>query len=89
MNEESDEDQLKFAVSQGRAVVINNLRDFAELHRQYAEKDRQHYGIVLTTKCSLSVMIRRLRNLLDMLPREKLINQIRWLNEFDRHPENR
>lgn len=87
MNSESDDSQLEFAVSQGRAVVTNNFCDFSELHKEYVGEKKKHYGIVFTTKCSLSLMIRRLRNLMDQLSGEELINQIRWLNEFDDESE--
>lgn len=83
MNSESDDRQLEFAVSQGRAVVTNNFCDFSELHNEYIGEKKKHYGIVFTTKCSLSLMISRLRNLMDQSSGEELINQIRWLNEFD------
>ena len=87
MNSESDDSQLEFAVSQGRAVVTNNFCDFSELHNESIGKRKMHYGIVFTTNCSLSLMITRLKNLMDKLSGEELINQIRWLNEFDDESE--
>ncbi len=83
MDTESDEEQFEFAVSQRRAIVTNNFRDFAALHQQYMDEQKSHYGIVFTTKCPLSTMIRRLRNFLEAISQEEFINQIRWLNEFD------
>ena len=83
MDTESDEAQFEFAVSQGRAIVTNNFRDFAVLHQQYMHEQTSHYGIVFTTKCPLSTMIHRLRNLLEAVSQEEFINQIRWLNEFE------
>lgn len=83
MNAESDDRQLAYAVAQERAIVTNNFRDFADLHVQYIAQQKQHYGIILTTKYSLSSMIQRLRTLLERIPPEQLMNQIRWLNAVE------
>ncbi len=82
MNTESDESQFELAVSQGRAIVTNNFGDFSDLHNLCVNEDKNHYGIIFTTKCSLSTLIRRLRAFLEAVPRKKMINQIRWLNDF-------
>jgi uncharacterized protein with PIN domain len=83
MNAEPDDTQLAFAVEQQRAVVTNNFRDFVELHHQYAAQQQDHYGVVLTTKIPLSLMIHRLRQFFQCVSADELINQIRWLNEFE------
>ena len=82
MNAESDPVQFDFAVSQGRAVVTNNFKDFAELHQDYVNRHQQHYGIIFTANHPLSLMIQRLRRLLETVSEEQLRNQIRWLNEI-------
>lgn len=83
MNEEDDPPQFAFAVGQQRAVVTNNFADFIALHEEYLERKMTHYGVILTTKCSISVLIRRLRALLEQVSAEQMINHIRWLNEFE------
>jgi predicted nuclease of predicted toxin-antitoxin system len=42
----SDPDVLAFAISQGRAVITQNRRDFIALHRQ----SQSHAGIIVCTK---------------------------------------
>ncbi len=83
MNQEDDPQQFAFAVEQQRAVVTNNFADFIALHEQYLERDMTHSGVILTTKCPISTLIRRLRALLEHVSAEHMANQIRWLNEFD------
>lgn len=83
MNESDDAAQLEFAVSEHRAVVTNNVRDFVELDEYYAIEHRPHYGILLTTKCSIALLINRLRNVLERIPAEEMVNQTRWINDFD------
>jgi len=83
MDSESDERQFEFAVDQKRAVVTNNFRDFAIIHKQYLDQELIHYGIIFTTKYSISIMIKKLRIFLEAVTDDDLINQIRWLNEFE------
>ncbi len=83
MNEEEDPPQFAFAVEQKRAVVTNNFADFIALHEEYLKSHTTHYGVILTTKCPISVLIRRLRTLLGHVSPEQMLNQLRWLNEFE------
>lgn len=83
MNQEDDPPQFAFAIEQERAVVTNNFADFIALHEEYLAHNTTHYGVIFTTKCPISVLVRRLRTLLGSISREQMINQIRWLNEFE------
>ncbi len=77
-----DEDQLAFAASQQRALVTFNVGDFVRLHQQYVADGRPHWGIILSTEESISVLLHRLLRLLNSVTMEELKNQVRWLNEF-------
>ena len=83
MNHEEDPQQFAFAAKEKRAVVSNNFADFIALHEEYFENGTTHYGVIFTTKCSTSLLVRRLRRLLENVSREQMINQLRWLNEFE------
>lgn len=83
MNETDDATQLAFAVSEQRALVTNNIRDFVELDERYAIEHKSHYGLLLTTKCSFALLIKRLRNVMERISAEEMKNQMRWLNDFD------
>ena len=82
MDEANDPAQLTYAVSQQRAVVTFNHKDFAPLHDQYMAEEQEHWGIILSTEESISILRHRLLRLLNSLSAEDLKNQIRWLNEF-------
>lgn len=43
-----DPEVLELAVSQRRALVTENVRDFVRLHRRGLERGEAHYGIVFT-----------------------------------------
>ena len=47
MNARDDESQLTLASLQGRVVVTANARDFAALHREWMERGRSHFGILI------------------------------------------
>jgi len=83
MNAEEDEEQFDFAFSEKRAVLTNNFGDFVRLFDEYASSRKDHYGVILTTKCTIGTTIKRLRKLLENVTAEQMKNQIRWLNEFD------
>ncbi len=83
MDQADDPTQFAFAVNQGRAVVTNNFRDFIALDDDYAAQGKSHYGIIFTIKHPFSLLIRRLRAVLESVSQEHMMNQIRWLNEFE------
>ena len=82
MVEDDDETQLAFAVSQQRAIVSINHKDFSPLHDQYSAAGREHWGIILSTEETTPVLRRRLLRLLNTFSADDLKNQMRWLNEF-------
>ena len=82
MLSEADDQQLALAVSQQRALVTFNVSDFARLHEKYLADGKEHWGIILSTEESISVLLHRLLRLLNSVSADELKNQIRWLNEF-------
>ena len=58
----SDEDQLTFAASQGRAIYTFNYPDFVALDNQWRAAGRSHAGIIVSVDLNwnLTEMIRRL-----------------------------
>jgi hypothetical protein len=76
----SDEQQLLGATAQGRPIFTFNVRDFLVLAKQYP----RHAGIILAAQSSwtLSELIGALDRLLSELEADRLIGQVRWLNEW-------
>jgi hypothetical protein len=58
----SDEDQLTFATSQGRAIYTFNYPDFVVLDNRWHATGRSHAGIIVSVDLNwdLTEMIRRL-----------------------------
>ena len=74
--------QFDFAVSEKRAVLTNNFGDFVRLCDKYASSEKEHYGVIFKTKCTMGTIIRRLRNLSGIVTAEQMKNLIlfpEWL----------
>ena len=75
-----DESQLAFAVSEKRALVTHNRRDFEVLHERYLEAGRTHYGVIIARRRPLdAAVVSRLLTLLDAVTAEQMINQLRHI----------
>src|SRR5689334_22645035 len=44
----TDEEQLAFAVAEGRAILTDNIRDFAPLHEASLAAGQTHAGIIVS-----------------------------------------
>lgn len=60
----SDEEQLHYAASVGRAIFTFNRGDFVKLHKEYIETERHHAGIIVSNQEAVGVLLKRLLNLL-------------------------
>jgi hypothetical protein len=76
-----DREQLEFAIARQRAVYTLNVGDFANLHREYMEAGKDHFGIVVIPKQRYAVgeKIRRLTELVQSKSAEELRNRIEFL----------
>ena len=79
---EDDTKQMAYAVSQRRAIVTINKKDFILLHKVYLQTGTEHYGIILSTDEDQWLIYRRLLKLLATLETEEIRNEILWLNDF-------
>ena len=82
MLSKEDDHQLKFAVSEKRALVTCNFCDFVNLDQDYSSENMVHWGIILTTEVTIGTMLNRLLKMLNLITADGLKNQVRWLNEF-------
>jgi Domain of unknown function (DUF5615) len=78
----SDRDQLEYCCMQKRAILTFNIDDFTLLHEEFIAAEKEHWGIILSTREPIGVLLRRLLRLLNSLTADELKNQIQWLNEF-------
>lgn len=56
----SDNEQLAFAVHEKRCLMTFNVRDFVNLHNQYVEENREHWGIIVSRQMPIGETLRRL-----------------------------
>ena len=76
-----DGDQLAYAAKRKRAIYTFNVGDFARLHREYLERDGEHYGIIVLPdqRYSIGEKIRRVASLVSRVTSEKMINRMEYL----------
>lgn len=77
-----DDEQLEFAISQGRAVLTHNMGDFERLHEKYQSERREHFGIIVAPQWEIGVIVRRVLNMLNRVDAEQIKNQYHHLGEF-------
>lgn len=63
-----DDWQLAFAVSQQRAILVNNIADYMSRDEDWRARGREHYGIVLAEKrIPIGELVRRTKRHLDTI----------------------
>ncbi|CAG0947480.1 hypothetical protein ANRL1_04174 [Anaerolineae bacterium] len=77
-----DEQQLEYAIGQGRAILTHNSRHFEPLYDQYWTENREHYGIIISDQLPIGELLRRLLKLLDTVDAEQMKNSLWHLGEF-------
>lgn len=79
----SDRAQLRFAVSKERAIFSFNRGDLKQIHKEWWEKNREHFGIILAIqqKNTEKQLIHQLKqDILEDRSKDQLKNQIFWLS---------
>jgi predicted nuclease of predicted toxin-antitoxin system len=71
-----DDEQLAFAVRQGRAILTHNRDHFTRLHEEYLEQGRHHHGILIAGQRPVYQIARRVQALLNTLTADELEKQI-------------
>jgi hypothetical protein len=79
-----DEDYLRLATTQSRALYSFNIRDFQEIHTAWTASGHNHCGIVLTQqqRYSTGEQIRRLLRLIGSLSAETMRNREEFLGRW-------
>jgi predicted nuclease of predicted toxin-antitoxin system len=88
LREIADADVLAAAVADRRAVVTEDVRDFAALRRHFLEQGQTHYGIILTSRTRLPrhkagrrALLAALRSVLSTHESEDALrDQLIWLS---------
>lgn len=77
-----------WAAADGRAVVTNNVADYAALYREALQRSTDHCGLIFTddrrlprTRAGTGAIVRSLHDLLRTHPAgDALRNELRWLS---------
>lgn len=73
-----DEEQIQFATSQGRVLFTHNVRDFAQLSREYWRAGRHHAGLILGPQMPFKDLLRLVLRFLSRAT-ELLDDRTEWL----------
>lgn len=81
MTEATDQEQLDFAASQGRAIYTLNVDDFCRLHSEMISAGREHAGIIVIPRQRYSIgeKIRRLTEAVTSTTAEEMRNRLTFL----------
>ena len=88
LEHKDDASLLHAAAEQGRALLTNNVKDFAPLARDWGARGDEHLGLVFTSdesmprsRNTIGCYVRKLSRLLDAnRDGEALRNRIEWLS---------
>lgn len=85
MRHRPDDEQLMFAVSQGRALFSYNVADFQRLHSLYMRLGRHHAGVILVRQRRYDVgeTIRRLARISASFEPEQMVDRLEFLNAWE------
>lgn len=75
----TDAEQLGHAVSQQAAILTHNRTDFEEFAREYFERDRMHYGIIIAVRNPYQEIGQRLLTILNSTTSDEMENQILYI----------
>jgi hypothetical protein len=78
----SDEEQLMYAVAEGRTLFTYNTANFLRLHLDWLLRGQEHAGIIVSDQLAIGETVRRLLNLLNRVTADEMRNHIRWLQAF-------
>ncbi len=74
-----DDEQLVYAVESQRCIVTFNVKDFVPLHAMYAERQLEHFGIVVSKQRTVSATFHLCLKLLQTHTKEELLNRLLFL----------
>jgi len=79
-----DEEQLEYAISQKRALLTFNAKDFAPLAEIFYEQEKEHFGIILSAQYGVPFkeLVHLTSNLLQKTQQEDLMNCVVWLQSY-------
>ncbi len=75
----SDAGQFEFAANQKKVLLTHNRVDFEKLAKQYFNKNKTHYGIIIAVRRLPNDMVQRILKVLNYTTADEMINQILYI----------
>ncbi len=75
----TDEEQLAFAASEGRALLTHNRADFEALHQVSIVAGKHHAGILVAVRHPPYEIVRRLLLILNQVTADEVSDQLRYI----------
>ncbi len=75
----SDADQLAYAVSQRRTFLTHNRTHFEALAKDYLATGQTHYGIIIAVRHPPHEIVRRLLLILNHVTADEMQDQLRYI----------
>ena len=75
----TDVDQLAYAVSQHRTFLTHNRADFEALAKDYFATGQTHYGIIIAVRHPPHEIVRRLLRILNQVTANEMQDQLRYI----------
>ncbi len=75
----SDEEQMAFAVSQGRAILTHNIGDFVSIAKRYFTGGVKFYGVIAAPHLEKGELLRRVLTLLGSVSIKEMTNTVRFV----------
>lgn len=75
----SDEEQMTYAIGQGRAIITHNTRHFVPMARDLFFDGVEHYGVIVSPHLEKGELFRRITNLLSSVSATEMKNTLRYL----------
>lgn len=82
MLETSDEQQLAYAITQQRALLTHNKRDFVIIHKTYLNDGKEHYEIIVADRNTIGQLLRMISKLCFTLSSEDMRNRLEFLGSW-------
>jgi predicted nuclease of predicted toxin-antitoxin system len=75
----SDSEQLAYAVRERKAILTHNRADFEALAQVYRDAGKKHYGIILAKHHRPYELVRRLMRILNHVTADEMENQVLYI----------
>ena len=75
----TDIEQLAYAISQRKTLLTHNRADFQALAQAHADAGKTHYGIILAVRNPPHELVRRLMRILNHVTADEMENELRYI----------